>query len=775
MRRSLPFLFSTLLLLLLQAIPALANGAERAELRAFWADGFHPGCKSPQEIDELLQRLHDAHCNALFAQIRKGGDAYYASRYEPWAFDDQSHFDALAYLIQKAHAMNPPIAVHAWINTCAVGGNGRNPFNILHLHPEWLSLNPQNNDFDKEASKIDPGNPDAADWTFRIYLDIARHYDVDGIHFDFVRYGGRDWGYNPVSVARFNQRYGDRDDIKRLPGTDLPDPTDATWQQWRRDQVTAMVRKVYAHAVKINPHIVVSASVITWGDGPKTEEEWYTKSAAMTRVFQDWRGWLQEGILDLACPMTYFQAEYHADYQRRWAEFIKDHQYHRAATVAVGNWMNTIPQTLELMQIARARSAKGCTPYGVLLYSYAGTNASEEKDANGKRAEEQFQPDFYAMLGQPSCYAPAPPFPAPVPLPPMDWKLHPKRGIIKGFVLTSRLDPVDGATVTVRGRGKTYTRLTDGTGFYAFVDLPPGDYALRVTASGYTAQKGRAAVRAGQVATAPFTLGGATIPLTRSLAALQGAASAPGNAVNGTPVRLDNLLVTLGSDIFPGNLYVMDAHGVGMRVRLAAPPLLPFQAGDVVSALGTLLPVEGERAIDRATVRLTDIAPMSALPAPVATTGSALLAGTVPNGVPVRVQGEVVESAPDHFTIDDGTRIQVVLAGLKDPGVEATTFSLTPPAVGTRVAVTGLAGIAQSTESAAPVVRLRPRGSEDLAFLPPTATLWQSPLARGMALCLFRGPAAPGRPSAASHPQIPNRVRASRPARLKSAQKKGIA
>ena len=53
--------------------------------------------------------------------MRKGGDAYYASHYEPWATDDSQHFDALACLIDRAHRMQPPIAVHAWINTCAVG------------------------------------------------------------------------------------------------------------------------------------------------------------------------------------------------------------------------------------------------------------------------------------------------------------------------------------------------------------------------------------------------------------------------------------------------------------------------------------------------------------------------------------------------------------------------------------------------------------------------------------------------------------------------------
>jgi uncharacterized lipoprotein YddW (UPF0748 family) len=724
------------LLLCLSLFVAAATAAERPELRAFWADGFNTGFKTPQEVDELLQRLHDAHCNAVFAQMRKRGDAYYASCYEPWADDDTTRFDALAYLIENAHAMNPPIAVHAWINTCAVGGEASNPFNIVHLHPEWLSLNPTNRDYDDEATKVDPGNPDAADWTFRVYLDVARRYNVDGIHFDFVRYGGKDWGYNPVSVARFNQRYEGKVTVRRIAGTDLPDPDDPLWKQWRRDQVTNLVRKVYAHAVSVNPRIVVSAAVITWGDGPHTEAEWVTKSAAMNRIYQDWRGWLEEGILDLACPMTYFQR---SDYQETWSEFIKNHQYGRAATVGVGNWMNTIPQTLNLMQIARQQSARGRRAYGVMLYSYASTNSSEAKDAQGNRAELQLQPEFYAVLSQPSRYAPAPPFRGDAPLPPMPWKTNPQRGHLKGFVLTARLDPVDGATVTaLRGR-KVYTRRTDGTGFYALIDLPPGDYALRVDAPGYTPQAGRATVAAGRVTTTPFTLGGAAIPRTRSIASLQSRFAATRSASFSVPVRLERLTVTLGSDVFPGNLYVLDTQGVGLRVRLAAPPIMPFQAGDIVSVNGLLRGVDGEPTIDGAVVRLTDIAPMRLLPAPVSATGSRLLEGRTVSGVPVRVEGDVVESNGDGFTLDDGTRIQVPLAGLKDPGVEATTFSLTPPAAGSRASVIGIASLV-FTPDGKTAVRLRPRTAADVKPLP--VALWKNPIARGAALALFRRPAS---------------------------------
>jgi len=714
-------------------VPRGGRADVRPELRAFWADGFNAAFKTPQQADELLQRLHAAHCNAIFAQVRKGGDAYYASHYEPWAKDDPTHFDALAYLIAHAHAMTPRIAVHAWINTCAVGGNAANPFNIVALHPDWLSTNPDGKDFDGEATKIDPGQPGAADWTFRIYLDVARHYDVDGIHFDFVRYGGKEWGYNPVSVARFQEQWGGKEGIKRIEGSELPDPTDALWQQWRRDQVTDIVRKVYAHAAKVNPKVVVSAAVITWGDGPHTDEDWFTKSAAMHRTMQDWRGWLQEGTIDLACPMTYFQADNHTDWQRRWSEYIKNHQYHRAATVAVGNWFNTIPQNLDLIEICRSKSAKGKLPYGIMLYSYAGTNASEEKDAKGRRKELDYQPAFYAALSQPSA-GPAP-FPTDAPLPPMPWKETPKTGIVKGFLLTPDLNPVDGASVSVRGHGKNLTRPADGTGFFAFVDLPAGEYTVRVAAKGYEKQQVKATVAAGKVTTQLFTLGSPAIPLTPSLSALQGTTP----AFNGTPVRLQNLLVVLGTDTFPGSLYVQDGHGLSLRVRLAAPPAMPFQPGDIVAVNGTLLTVEDEPTIDRAIVRLIDIAPASDLPIPAAcqtvrSTGAAYATGALLN-----LTGQVVGKGAEGFVVEsEGTRILVPAVGRKTFGVEAAAFPLPAFETGANVALTGLL-IQTPNKTGKPALLLRLMGPDSISLLPPTA-FWQKPQVRGVALATFRPP-----------------------------------
>ena len=254
------------------------------------------------------------------------------------------------------------------------------------------------------------------------------------------------------------------------------------------------MRKVYAFASRLKPSVVVSAATIAWGNGPHNEAEWQRKSAAINRVFQDWRGWQQEGILDLACPMTYFAGRRGLEYERAWHTWITGHQYGRASAVAVGNWQLTFPQTLAQMRVARSPNAGGRRPYGVMLYSYAGTSTGPKLGKAGLH-ELELQPEFYAMLGQPSAYAKTPPFAADVPLPPMAWKEHPTRGILKGFVRDDNMNPVDGALVrrNHRGREKPKQRTSGDTGdrqnktlyaprgrtgFYAFVDLPPDVYTV---------------------------------------------------------------------------------------------------------------------------------------------------------------------------------------------------------------------------------------------------------------------------------------------------------
>src|SRR4030095_11773592 len=84
---------------------------------------------------------------------------------------------------------------------------------------------------------------------------------------------GANIGYHPTSVARFQRRYGTPENSA------APDPGDTLWSQWRRDQVTNLVRRIYLNAIAIRPQLKVSAALIAFGDGPATEESWNSAEA----------------------------------------------------------------------------------------------------------------------------------------------------------------------------------------------------------------------------------------------------------------------------------------------------------------------------------------------------------------------------------------------------------------------------------------------------------------------------------------------------------------
>jgi uncharacterized lipoprotein YddW (UPF0748 family) len=73
--------------------------------------------------------------------------------------------------------------------------------------------------------------------------EIAAHYDVDGIHLDYIRQPDLETGYDRTPRAL---RAGPRR-RSRAPGR-LPSPQRTevwrAWRQFQRDQVTAVVRRV---------------------------------------------------------------------------------------------------------------------------------------------------------------------------------------------------------------------------------------------------------------------------------------------------------------------------------------------------------------------------------------------------------------------------------------------------------------------------------------------------------------------------------------------------
>ena len=444
------------------------------EFRALWVDAYHEGIKSPKQIDELVETAQAGSFNALVVQVRRRGDTYYPSSLDPWAPDANPNFDALAYLITRAHAAG--IEVHAWATTLAIWGGDTPPSapdHTFNVHGPgatgqgyWLMTSYTGEDMPgNELYYLDPGHPDVVDYTVAIYAELAANYDLDGLHLDRIRYPEhkgtycqsqvwycQDWGYNPASIARFQAQTG---------RTDVPDPLDPDWVQWRRDQVTALVRRVYVTTSAINPRLRVSGALATSGAAPITDEDWYLRTPYRHHL-QDWRGWLEEGILDLAIPMTYRDDDEYAGQFNDWILWQKDHQYDRGTVVGTGLYRNSVEDSMDQWLRVRTPSDLGNQALGVCGYSY-GTPS----DAGTSR-RELVNAAVTVVFTQPAS------------IPAIPWKKTPTLGHLMGTLSQSPpCQDLNDYPLALTGP-ETRTIITDGSGWFGTTDLLPGEYLLSV-------------------------------------------------------------------------------------------------------------------------------------------------------------------------------------------------------------------------------------------------------------------------------------------------------
>ena len=531
--------------------PQSAIAQPPAAYRAFWVDTFNTALNTSANVTTVVNNAKAANVNALLVQVRRRGESWYINSLEPIFQFVTPGFDPLQDLINKAHAEG--IEVHAYVIANAIWSgrftsgpnNGRvmpppYPNHMFHTHagydpltdtvtpgPEnWLTRTllpdtplPANLNINYQGHRlggefyIDPGHPNAAEYTVNVLTHLVRNYDVDGLHLDRIRYPeinvtgqtsttGANIGYNPTNVARFQRRFG-------IPeGSVPPIPGNADWAQWRRDQVTNLVRRIYLNAIAIKPLIKVSASLIVFGAGPTTEGLWrFTEP--YWRVYQDWRAWTEEGILDIAIPMDYKQEHLPAVRPQfdQWAEWTKNHQYDRSALIGIAGNLNAIEGTLRQIRHSGAPSAAGNSVPGVSLFSMANTNAAVTANPfsippnlnTPLRSFAEFVSGLTTgksvnglTLYEPVTVPYTPVFAGIAPIPAMPWKTSPSTGHVKGFIRDEDGSIVDAGAVTIfradgtsPGDGRTIiTTATDGGGFYGGVDLVPGVYRVTVMPTG---------------------------------------------------------------------------------------------------------------------------------------------------------------------------------------------------------------------------------------------------------------------------------------------------
>ncbi len=444
------------------------------EYRTLWVDSWNDGFLTRAQAEKLVETARSANINALIVEVRKTGDAYYDSAYEPHASNiEDPAFDPLKCIIDLAHDTSGGkrrIEVHAWIVAFRIykgslkHGMPKSP-HILGKHPEWASVNAKGENIgEKGTIYLDPGAPAVSDYTIDVCLDIVKKYDVDGINFDYIRYPGGGWGYNPIALERFHKLYPAAADTER------PSPGDTLWCEFKRNQVTNFLRKVYVKLIAEKPSLKVSVCTIGWGDIPDGN---FKETGTYRAGIQDWENWHHLHILDVNFRMGY-KRQHIPKYKKQfnnWTHFTLRHQSLRISPVGIGSYLNTISGTLEQIKIARKLGASG-----LVFFSYASTNG--EKLPADKFFKTLKKRAFQEWLD----------------VPPLAWKIANPNGIIAGSVY-GKGKPLDGAEVSLPEIH--LATKTDGTGFYAFIDVPPGKH--KIALRGRTV--GETEVRAGVIST----------------------------------------------------------------------------------------------------------------------------------------------------------------------------------------------------------------------------------------------------------------------------------
>jgi uncharacterized lipoprotein YddW (UPF0748 family) len=132
-----------------------------------------------------------------------------------------------------------------------------------------------------------PGNPDVRRHIKNVVMEITSKYDVDGIHFDYIRYpeGSTQNGYSHDAVSCTRLR-SPKDNPLRL-----------SRENWQREQITQLIAEAYNAITTLKPWVKVSAAVI----GNYNLSGWN----GYHKVFQDAVRWAKIEKIDMIIPMIY--------------------------------------------------------------------------------------------------------------------------------------------------------------------------------------------------------------------------------------------------------------------------------------------------------------------------------------------------------------------------------------------------------------------------------------------------------------------------------------
>ena len=248
----------------------------------------------------ILDSLQAIRINTVLLQTRIRGDVIYPSSLEPFApvFTGKHgvapSYDPLAFAIEECHRRG--MQLHAWLVTIPLGetsyvkGHGlralpaTKPAQCTRFHGAWY---------------MEPSHSGTAQHLSALVEEIITHYDVDGIHLDYIRYPEENSSY--PDATRYSR---DRRGMSKA--------------EWRRSHITQIMSTIYDKVKSIKPWVCVSAATL----GKYADTSRYSSYGwnAYHTVHQDAKEWMRTGIVDAIFPMLYYTDKHFYPFVTDWYE-----------------------------------------------------------------------------------------------------------------------------------------------------------------------------------------------------------------------------------------------------------------------------------------------------------------------------------------------------------------------------------------------------------------------------------------------------------------------
>lgn len=319
-----------------------------------------PTDKAVAELKHILDTAKRLNFNAIVLQVRPSADALYESKLEPWSEyltgqqgkAPDPYWDPLAYAVTEAHRRG--LELHCWFNPyrawhpAAKGTPARDYIGLTHRHAvrgygkyQWM----------------DPAESVTQQRTIEVMMDVARRYDIDGVHIDdyFYPYKERDAKGTLIDFPDAAPY-----DLYRKAGGKL------NKGDWRRLQVNQLIERFYGQLKRERPWVKFGISpfgIYRPGvpEGIKAGVDQYAD------LYADVIKWWHNGWLDYLSPQLYWPIAQTPQSYPKLLEYWRDENkrkrhlwignYSGRLDKANGNWSTS--ELLNQIKLTREKGAGG--------------------------------------------------------------------------------------------------------------------------------------------------------------------------------------------------------------------------------------------------------------------------------------------------------------------------------------------------------------------------------------------------------------------------------